>query len=85
MPKFQGFTPDSFAFLKELKLNNSKRWMDANKSRYEDLKNRVKALIEDVADKYISSKYPALELEALEQPALLWLELNQIFLRQFCS
>lgn len=59
--KFQGYTKDSFEFLKELKINSNKQWMDLNRGRYEDLRDRTKDLIEDLGTKYIALNYPALE------------------------
>jgi uncharacterized protein (DUF2461 family) len=62
--RFQGFIQDSFDFLKGLKSNNNIEWITANWSRYEDLKTRIKALVQDVAETYISLKYPDLETRA---------------------
>lgn len=33
--RFEGFGPDTLAFLRELGENNEKRWFDANRERYE--------------------------------------------------
>jgi len=38
--------------------------MDANRSRLDDLNKRVKALVEDIAEQYISKTYPSLEVKA---------------------
>jgi uncharacterized protein (TIGR02453 family) len=43
------FSPDLFAFLRELKANNEREWFNANKGRYErNLKEPALAFIEDV-------------------------------------
>ena len=43
------FSPDLFAFLRELKANNQREWFNANKGRYErDVKEPTLAFIEDL-------------------------------------
>ena len=43
------FSPDLFAFLRELKANNEREWFNANKARYErDLKEPALAFVEDM-------------------------------------
>ena len=44
------FSPELFAFLRELKDHNEREWFNANKARYEgDLKEPALAFIEDMA------------------------------------
>ena len=44
------FSPELFAFLRELKSHNEREWFNANKARYEDeLKEPALAFIEDMA------------------------------------
>lgn len=46
MPKELRFTPQLFAFLRELKVNNHKEWFDANKQRYlDDVRDPFQAFI----------------------------------------
>ncbi|MBM5552730.1 DUF2461 family protein, partial [Klebsiella quasipneumoniae] len=48
--KTQYFTPELFAFLLELRYNNTREWFAANKPRYEALvKKPLLAFIEDFA------------------------------------
>jgi uncharacterized protein (TIGR02453 family) len=43
------FTPELFAFLRELKANNEREWFNANKGRYErDVKEPALAFVEDL-------------------------------------
>ena len=43
------FSPDLFAFLRELKANNEREWFNANKARYErELKEPALAFVEDM-------------------------------------
>lgn len=35
MPRFNGFPPETFAFLADLKANNRRSWFEANRDRYE--------------------------------------------------
>jgi 5-methylcytosine-specific restriction protein B len=65
---FNGFTPDTFEFLTELKENNSTEWMkkddDANKERYQRvLREPLRDLFESVAPT-ITALNPNLETEA---------------------
>jgi uncharacterized protein (DUF2461 family) len=52
-PGFDGFPPAAFAFYAELEEpgNNSKRWFDANRDRYErDVRRPMEALLAAAAD-----------------------------------
>jgi uncharacterized protein (TIGR02453 family) len=48
-PSFTGFTPDTFQFLSELRANNERDWFNANKDRYEAVREPGLALIRDIA------------------------------------
>ena len=37
MKKFEGFKPETIDFMWELRMNNSKEWMDANRERYKEV------------------------------------------------
>ncbi|MGM9915994.1 DUF2461 domain-containing protein [Anaerotignum sp.] len=45
MKRFEGFLPETIDFLWELRMNNSKEWMDQNRDRY-------KAVLKDPFDKF---------------------------------
>lgn len=46
---FNGFTPDTIQFLKDIRINNNKPWFEANKHRYqESLKKPFQALVNDL-------------------------------------
>ena len=50
MKKFEGFTPETIDFLWELRMNNSKEWMEANRDRYKAvLKEPFDRLAEELA------------------------------------
>lgn len=50
MPKFDGFLPETIDFLWELRMNNSKEWMDQNRERYKAvLKEPFERLAADAA------------------------------------
>ncbi|MCP4726431.1 MAG: DUF2461 domain-containing protein [bacterium] len=49
--KFTGFSQETFSFLKELGDNNSKKWFDLNRKRYEDhVLTPFRALVEELGD-----------------------------------
>ena len=37
MKKFEGFRPETIDFLWELRMNNSKEWMEQNRDRYKEV------------------------------------------------
>ena len=45
MKRFEGFLPETIDFLWELRMNNSKEWMDQNRDRY-------KAVLKDPFDQF---------------------------------
>ncbi len=48
---FTGFSKETFGFLKELGENNSRKWFDANRRRYEDhVLIPMRALVEELGD-----------------------------------
>ena len=51
MKKFEGFKPETIDFMWELRMNNSKEWMDQNRERYKEvLKDPFDALAEELAE-----------------------------------
>ena len=47
---FQGFTIDTFGFLSDLQINNTKVWLQANREKYQDvLREPLRALFKDLA------------------------------------
>ena len=51
MKKFEGFKPETIDFMWELRMNNSKEWMDANRERYKEvLKEPFDVFAADLAE-----------------------------------
>lgn len=53
MGRFTGFLPETIDFLWELRMNNSKEWMDQNRGRYREvLKEPFDSFAVDMAEKF---------------------------------
>lgn len=61
---FQGFQPETFAFLQELRENNTSEWMEANLARYAPhVKGPLRSLVADIGEEFLAAYAPQLERE----------------------
>ena len=68
--EFRGFTADAFAFLADLRANNNKLWMDANRARWQQsLFEPIRALFTDLGQAVKPLLDPYLAPDALETRA----------------
>ncbi|MFH1068680.1 MAG: DUF2461 family protein, partial [Candidatus Glassbacteria bacterium] len=62
MPEFKGISRNSFEFMKELAANNNQLWFEANRSRWESLREELRAVCIDMAP-FVHGLDPELETE----------------------
>ena len=61
LPPFEGFSPKTIKFLKDLKANNNRDWFMANKQIYEEeIKQRTQSLVNEMAMAFASEDLPYL-------------------------